>query len=70
MAKEFNTTFSFEDKDKSIDTSLQVIKGKIFFEELLEESLEWNEMIEQALECYHIIEEPKVDDPRELHIPE
>jgi len=49
---------------------LQVIKGKIFFEEPKEEKLDWDHMIEKSLECCHFARDMNDDDPREIHIPE
>ena len=43
MVRDFNRNFNFEDENQSIDTTLQIIKGTILFEEPEEEKLEWDQ---------------------------
>jgi len=71
LTKRFITTFSFQDEDVMIETTLQMIKEKVF--EGVEESkdclLDWVLFAKKALESYKIEEAKQEDDePREVHV--
>lgn len=71
LTEKFIATFSFEDENVIVETTLQLIKEKFF--EGIEESEDslpcWEVFAKQALECYKVDEERQEDDePREVHV--
>jgi hypothetical protein len=76
LTHNFKVTFSFEDEAPSVDTTLQVIKDKIFASE---DSIELvpvcsahrsSVTVREVLECYNVIGEDQEDeDLRNLQIP-
>ena len=69
MVTQFEHTFSFVDDQPTIDTVLQMIKEKIFDENLIAvaSSHHCNTTIQQWMACYNLAGEPD-DDPTNINI--
>jgi hypothetical protein len=77
LTHNFKVTFKFEDDTPSVDTTLQIIKTKIFTPEdskipaALCSAPKYSVTVQEVLECYNVVGEDQEDeDPRNLQIPE
>jgi hypothetical protein len=77
LTKNFKVTFSFENNNPLIDSTLQVLKNNIFSSEDLLGSIPLYSAprvtvtVEEVLHCYNVTEESQdEEDPRNLQISE